>query len=499
MVHCVYRIPANAFHHSGQCFSSEAWGGRSANRGQCAQACRLPYDLIVDDEYRPLDDLRYLLSPGDLYTIEQVPEMIEAGISTLKIEGRYKNETYVALTTNAYRRAVDAAWEGRANPIEEIDALHIQQVYSRGMGPYFLSGTDHQAVVHGRSPRHRGLLIGKVTRVYSDHVAIEPTTIHHLASIKAGDGIVFDAADWRSPQEVEEGGRLYEVRQAGSQLALYFGNRTIDFGRIRKGDWVWRTHDVDTDKTARPFLDNPAPVQKQPVNVHVIAHEGEPLGMTWTLVKTPDVAVQVVSDQPLGQANQRLVSDEYLHGQLNRLGNTAYTLNSVKVDIVGAPFIPSSILNRLRQQAVERLTEQQAKPRIILTHDPVTTLKSSLDHVSPKPSIASSPVQLHVLVRTPEQLDAAINLRPDSITLDYLELYGLRPSIEKIKATGITPRVASPRVLKPQEQRIVNFLLRLDCAIVVRSGGLLEALRGRHQHPLIGDFSLNIALQPQHR
>jgi len=86
--------------YSGQCFSSEAWGGRSAkawggrsaNRGQCAQACRLPYDLIVDDEYRPLDDLRYLLSPGDLYTIEQVPEMIEAGISTLKIEGRYKND-----------------------------------------------------------------------------------------------------------------------------------------------------------------------------------------------------------------------------------------------------------------------------------------------------------------------------------------------------------------------------------------------------------------------
>ncbi len=481
--------------YSGQCFSSEAWGGRSANRGQCAQACRLPYDLIVDDEYRPLDDLRYLLSPGDLYTIEQVPEMIEAGISTLKIEGRYKNETYVALTTNAYRRAVDAAWEGRANPITPIDELHIQQVYSRGMGPYFLSGTDHQAVVHGRSPRHRGLLIGKVTRVLGDHVVIEPSSVHHVATIKAGDGVVFDAADWRSPQEVEEGGRLYEVRQTGSQLALYFGNRTVDFGRIRKGDLVWRTHDIDTDKTARPFLDSHVPLQKQQVNVRVIAHEGEPLGMTWTVVKTPDVAVHVVSDQPLGQANQRLVSDEYLQSQLNRLGNTAYTLNSVTVDIAGAPFIPSSLLNRLRQQAVERLAEQQAKPHIILTNDPDVTLKTSLDHVSLKPSVVSSPVQLHVLVRTPEQLNAAINLRPDSITVDYLELYGLRPSIEKIKAAGITPRVASPRVLKPQEQRIVNFLLRLDCAIVVRSGGLLEALRGRHQHPLIGDFSLNIANQ----
>jgi putative protease len=102
---------------------------------------------------------------------------------------------------------------------------------------------------------------------------------------------------------------------------------------------------------------------------------------------------------------------------------------------------------------------------------------------------------LHLLVRTPEQLEAAIALKPASITLDYLELYGLRPAVEQIKAAGIVPRVASPRVLKPQEQRIVNFLLRLDCEIVVRSGGLVEALQGRHQHALIGDFSLNVANQ----
>ena len=108
---------------------------------------------------------------------------------------------------------------------------------------------------------------------------------------------------------------------------------------------------------------------------------------------------------------------------------------------------------------------------------------------------SSSAPQLHLLVRTPEQLDAALAVKPASITLDYLELYGLRPAVEQIKAAGITARVASPRVLKPQEQRIVNFLLRLDCQIVVRSGGLLEALQGRHQHPLIGDFSLNVANQ----
>src|SRR6185436_2689323 len=84
--------------------------------------------------------------------------------------------------------------------------------------------------------------------------------------------------------------------------------------------------------------------------------------------------------------------------------------------------------------------------------------------------------QLHLLVRTPEQLEAALALRPASITLDYLELYGLRPAVERVRAGGITARVASPRVLKPSEQRIVHFLLKLDCEIVVRSSGLLYAL-----------------------
>ena len=152
--------------YSGQCFSSEAWGGRSANRGKCAQACRLPYDLLVDDVLTPLGDARYLLSPGDLYALHQIPEIIDIGISSLKIEGRYKDEAYVALTTNAYRRAVDAAWEKRPYVPTRQDEIELEQVYSRGMGPFFLSGTNHQTVVSGRSPRHRGVLCGRVTQVY---------------------------------------------------------------------------------------------------------------------------------------------------------------------------------------------------------------------------------------------------------------------------------------------------------------------------------------------
>lgn len=482
--------------YSGQCFSSEAWGGRSANRGKCAQACRLPYDLIVDNQRRDLEDARYLLSPGDLYALHQIPEIVDIGISTLKIEGRYKDENYVALTTQAYRQAIDAAWENRPNPVTRQQELHIEQVYSRGLGAFFISGTNHQTVVDGRSPRHRGVLCGRVKHVYRDYVTIEPTDIQADAPLKAGDGIVFDAADWRSPEIEEEGGSLYEVTPHGSLLELRFGNRDIRFDRIRAGDWVWRTRDSNVEKVAKPFLNPAAPITKQPLNVQVIAKVDAPLQLTWSLVKKPHLTVTVHSEEPLTRANNRSINAEYLHQQLGRLGNTAYQLETVSANIDGDPFLPSSMLNRLRQSAVEQLVTLQSQLPEVITQDPTQALDDALNAIEPaSPADADQAVQLHLLVRKPDQLDAAIAMNPASITLDYLELYGLRPAVEKIKASGITARVASPRVLKPQEQRIVNFLLRLDCELVIRSGGLFEALQGQHQHPLIGDFSLNIANQ----
>ncbi|MGA3095015.1 MAG: peptidase U32 family protein, partial [Bryobacteraceae bacterium] len=210
--------------YSGQCFSSEAWGGRSANRGQCAQACRLPYEILVDGSVKPLGDARYLLSPGDLYTLRQIPEIVEIGISALKIEGRYKDAEYVALTTRAYRQAVDEAWAGRPSVVSPATELQLEQVYSRGLGPYFIHGTDHQAVVKGRAPRHRGVLMGRVAQATYEGVRIEPADAHRLAPLKPGDGVVFDAAGWRSPEEPEEGGRVFHVAQREGMLEVRFGN-----------------------------------------------------------------------------------------------------------------------------------------------------------------------------------------------------------------------------------------------------------------------------------
>ncbi len=478
--------------YSGQCFSSEAWGGRSANRGQCAQACRLPYEMIVDGAVRPLGDARYLLSPGDLYALRETPELVAAGVAALKIEGRYKDADYVAAATSAYRKAVDETWAGRPLSVTPAEELELEQIYSRGLGPYFLSGTNHQKVVDGRAPRHRGVRMGRVVRVSADAVTIEPSEAHAISALKAGDGIVFDAAGWRSPQEPEEGGRVYSAGAiASGLLELRFGRDSIRPERIRPGDLVWRTDDPVLARKLRVYTQPASPVRKQTLAVEVTAVVGKPLETVWRL---GEIFVRADSDQPLAAAQNQPATLDGVRQQMERLGDTPYELGSLEFRPEGGPFLPASLLNRIRRDAVKRLAEFQSRPRASAVHDPEQAADRVIARaVAARTATPATLPALHVLVRTPEQLDAAIELRPTSVTLDYLDLYGLKPSVDRVKEAGLAIRVASPRILKPGEERIADFLLRLRCPILVRPAGLLHALQGKADVELVGDFSLNAA------
>jgi U32 family peptidase len=484
--------------YSGQCFSSEAWGGRSANRGKCAQACRLPYDFIVDDEQRDLGEYRYLLSPGDLFALHQIPELVRIGVACFKIEGRYKDAQYVAAVTQSYRQAIDEACAGLKPSINKTEEMRLEQVYSRGLGDYFISGTNHQKVVQGRAPRHRGVQVGEVVKVLRNAVQIRA-----LLEIKRGDGLVFDAASWRSPDEKEEGGSVYQVKPLQDNVVLLeFGNGEINFSRIRIGDLVWRTHDPQLQKIYKPITEAKDPLYTRPLSFDVIAKHDEPLVVT---AKSEEgSSVTVLSKVRLEPASKRALDESLLREHLGKLGGTAFHLDGVTLDASEPLFIPISELNSLRRECVEQLMALRTQAITRQTHQVTTKELSKLSiktdaHNPSKKGFSSLPTQvtnsrLHVLVRTPEQLEAAIATKPESITLDYLELYGLKPSVEKVKAANIRCRVASPRILKPTEQNVLKFLLSLECDILVRSGGLLYDLQQLPNTPkLIGDFSLNAA------
>lgn len=502
--------------YSGQCFSSEAWGGRSANRGKCAQACRLPYDLIVDDKQRDLGEYRYLLSPGDLFALHQVPDLVRIGVSCFKIEGRYKDAEYVAAVTQSYRKAIDEACAGLPLSVDKAEETRLEQVYSRGLGAYFISGTNHQNVVRGRAPRHRGVRVGEVVRVLRNGVQVKATL-----ELKRGDGLVFDAASWRSPDDKEEGGSVYNVQSVKDDVVLLeFGNGEIDFSRIRAGDLVWRSHDPQLNRIYKPITEAKRPVYTRPVSFDVVAKREEYLTVTAKVEN--GLSATALSKVKLEPASKRVLDENLLREHLGKLGGTAFHLESVKLDGSESLFIPISELNSMRRNLVDQLMTLRVQHRSRQTHQVLADELDKLpilnqDNLSArvqggKSTSADEPEQsgfstlkfnplsmqaatkLHILVRTPEQLEAALETKPESITLDYLELYGLKPSVEKVKAAGIRCRVASPRILKPTEQNVLKFLLSLDCDIVVRSGGLLYDLQQLPDKPkLIGDFSLNAA------
>jgi putative protease len=472
--------------YSGQCFSSEAWGGRSANRGQCAQACRLAYDLIVDGQPHDLGAYRYLLSPGDLYALHQVPDLVRIGVACFKIEGRYKDRDYVALTTQAYRKAIDEACAGRALSITPEEELALEQVYSRGLGPYFLTGTNHQHVVRGRAPRHRGVQVGVVVRVWRDGVHV---TCRH--TIKRGDGLVFDAATWRSPEEPEEGGSVYEVQAVSRDLVLLkFARSAVDFTRIRVGDLVWRSFDPALPRRLKRLTEATAPVYARPISFAVTARSGEPLHLVAQTANGH--SARATGTVALTPAQRQALDEPFLRQHLGKLGGTPFYLEAVTLDSVEPLFVPVSEVNALRRQVVEQLMALQ---RVRETPQTYRIVADTLAQLQPPVTSPASP-QVHVLVRTPEQLEAALTVHPASITLDYLELYGLKPSVERVQAAGIRCRVASPRILKPTEHNILRFLSSLDCEMLVRSGGLLYDLQRlpQAQRPVLtGDFSLNAA------
>src|SRR5205807_3529808 len=139
-----FALPLEVFVHgalcvaySGQCLTSEALGGRSANRGECAQACRMPYDLIADRKQVDLGDRKYLLSPQDLAGLEVLPELARLGVASLKIEGRLKSPEYVANITKIYRKALDTSAESSETPVTShqspITNYRMEMAFSRGL------------------------------------------------------------------------------------------------------------------------------------------------------------------------------------------------------------------------------------------------------------------------------------------------------------------------------------------------------------------------------
>ena len=359
-----YPLPLEVFIHgalcvaySGQCLTSEALGGRSANRGECAQACRMPYDLIADGKLVPLGDRKYLLSPQDLAGLEVLPELVRIGVASLKIEGRLKSPEYVANITRIYRKALDRL--GGEARVTSDDRYAMEMAFSRGLYTGWFRGTNNQALVHARFGKKRGVFLGEVARVESEGV-----WVRLQAPLKPGDGVVFDAGH---PEEEEEGGRVYEVQRPKSEgrngglAELRFGRGDIEFKRLHIGDKLWKTSDPELDRRLRQSYEGDTPKFQRPLQMEVHGLSGKPL----MLIARDELGhvARLDSLMPLAPAERQPLTSDRLREQLGRLGGTPFKLGELKNCLEGEVVLPISELNRLRRAAVRELEALRAQPK----------------------------------------------------------------------------------------------------------------------------------------
>jgi putative protease len=478
-------VPLEVFVHgalcvaySGQCLTSESLGRRSANRGECAQACRMPYEMIVDGAQIDLGDKRYLLSPQDLAAVEEIPDLMRLGIRCFKIEGRLKTPEYVAAVCQVYRKAIDAAWNELKHEVTAEDWYAMEMTFSRGLYPGWMHGVNHQELVGAYYGKKRGPYVGRIKRVINaDTVELDELT----TDIKPGDGVVFENLD---DTNAEQGGSVYE--RWGRQLSFQRGKLRME--ELPVGTRIFKTSDPALYRRLRASFENELPLRKQHgLMIRLTGEAGKPL----TLICR---GITLESAMPLQVAIKRPLTVETVSEQLGRLGATAYELSGVDFQVHGAVMLPLSELNRLRRELLEKLdTETEAVPA---RPEPQTTLQEMLQSIPySTDAVARQQPALHALCRTQAQIDAALNVAVPRLYIDFEDIRLYADAVQKVRQSGASAEVwlATPRIQKSGEAGFFKLIERAEPdGVLIRNLGALTFFEHSPLR-LTGDFSLNVA------
>ena len=492
-----FSLPLEVFVHgalcvaySGQCLTSESLGGRSANRGECAQACRLPYELVSDGKTVDLGDRRYLLSPQDLSGLDVLPDLVRSGVASLKIEGRLKSPEYVANITRVYRQALDkvmlevfgpapAPEEKVVAEVRRESLYDLEMGFSRGLYTGWFRGIQNQELAHARFGTKRGVFLGFVTRVGADSV-----TLKLEGPAKPGDGIVFDAG---RPDVKEQGGRIYYVDAHHGETVLRFGRGDIDFARVHPGDRVWKTNDPELDRRVRQTFAGDQIRFRRELSLEVHGHAGGPLTL---IARDQDGhTAQADSTVPLARAEKQPLTTERLTDQLGRLGGTPFKLGSLQNHLEGDVILPVSELNELRRRVAAEVEDLRAAPLRWRMNAPAQRPVF-------QPTAPTTAPELIAVIRELPQLEAAWATGARTIYCEFENPKVYREAVAKFRElrgvdTTASIWVAAPRVFKPGEEWIIQQVLSCEAdGYLVRNYDHLKTFAGRR---LRGDFSLNVA------
>ncbi len=478
--------------YSGQCLMSSMIGGRSGNRGRCAQPCRLEYQLFRGKE--PIKTKgTFLLSPKDLALAELIPDLYQAGVSSLKIEGRMKRPEYVYTVVKIYRQLLDRYMEKPEDyRIEPQEIRELSETFNRGFTTGYFGGNRNREIISITRPNNRGVFLGRIT-------GVEPRTgmISMRLETDLANGDMVEV--W-----VSKGGRASATidlmhDQTGNVLYSAKPGEIVTFnveGKAYPGDRVFKIASARLRNETKLALDPENPSLKIPCKAIIAGSNGSPLELIFE-DRAGNQSI-VKSTIFLQEARNRPLTTNVIREQLGRLGNTAFRLSEVENKLDSNLMLPLSELNDLRRKAIESLSEKLLNPYRRKRVEP------SFDFSRTKANTKKeTKLYLSVWVADLPGVFAAVNNGANLVYVGGDELTGfhwdkgaLSQAYDATHVKGAKLVVGLPRINREGQKSewisyFDNVLKSKNDGIMVSDLGSLELALSESNQPLYLNYTLN--------
>lgn len=336
--------------YSGQCLMSSIIGGRSGNRGNCAQPCRKEYKLFYKNEEK---DSGHLLSPKDMNTMENFYSILDTGAHSIKIEGRKKNAVYVYNVVSAYRKLIDSAKTGGANGLTDSEKYKITQAFNREFTSGYIEKEklSSEELINKTSPKNQGIYIGIVSNVDKEYITI--SLIHNL---NIGDGIRFVRDKFETGEVIRN---LYTTNKEAikegkpQELVMIINNNN----NLKKDDKVYKIKDIKMEEEIKEILNNQYPY-KYKIKGKFIFHNNQPIRAS---IQWDEIIAEYIGDKSIEKANHRATDKSRIREQLTKLGDTPFVFNELNIDMDKDINIPISNINKARRSIIDKLVNTKIK------------------------------------------------------------------------------------------------------------------------------------------
>jgi putative protease len=475
--------------YSGQCYMSGMISERSANRGSCAQSCRKDYVLADAASHAELDR-GYLISARDLGAWEHLADIADAGIHTLKVEGRKKKPEYVATVTHSYREFLDRLAAGDSRPPSPSEVQPLVQIFSRGFTGGMYGGRAGRDYVTRAQPDNRGAVLGEVIGRERDELIVSASQPIH-----SGDGLGFEHPE--GPAKGNRGFGVWSVRTIGRQHGKL--RQAIQPAEDIPAGWtVVRSAEAALLARAREsFASVPstgAP-ERTRVDITALGAAGEPLTL---ICRTAAGEATVKSATALAPATRHGLDERRLRAQVGRLGETSFTLGDLDVSGLAQDlFIPVSVLNDLRRDAVRILSEQLERDSRVRHETRDRAIAESVASVAQTDPHDVAAPRLVAEVWRLEDARLAAEAGADEISLDVFLRHPMPPVARvrhlaaELAQRGVTLRLRTPTIVRPADRKQVEKWLALGMPLVSGHLGMVAEL-AEQGCDVVADYAVNV-------